>query len=95
VNFLIEGIAGQRRCNHNIPFSATAQRAGRLTTFGLAIVTMGADSWGSGGTAYSPLSVVQMVLFTDVMEVQQQRRCGGGEISTSYKSILKILVSYS
>jgi hypothetical protein len=29
---------------------------------------MGADSRGSGGAAYSPLSVVQTVLFADVLE---------------------------
>jgi hypothetical protein len=30
---------------------------------------MGADSWGSSGTVCSPLSVDQMVIFPNVIEV--------------------------
>jgi hypothetical protein len=89
-----EGIVDQRRYNSNFPPSPHQLGFADVHYVGLGAMAIDADSWGSGGAAYFPLSVVQMVLFTDVLGVQQQRRCGGGEISESHKFISNVLISY-
>jgi hypothetical protein len=88
-----EVIVDQHHYDRNYPTSQIQQRLAVGRFNGTHTGAMVADGWGSGGTVYSPPSAVQLVIFPNVIGVQQQRRCGGGEIRTSYILISEFLVS--
>jgi hypothetical protein len=85
-DYLSVGTAEQRYYNSTSPPAnyyhnhyQSTQRNGSWSCF-----SMSAGSWGSGGIVYSPLPVEEVILFIDVLGVQQ-RRCGGGETSKVIK----------